>query len=536
MSGFQQGDRVWLYDTTLRDGAQGAGVSFTLKDKLRVAERLDAFGIDYIEGGWPGSNPKDLEFFRQARNLRFSRAKLAAFGSTRRPGTRVQSDPNVRALLDAGTPVVTVFGKSWDLHVTQALETTLDENLAMIEETVRYLKERVDEVVYDAEHFFDGFRHNPDYALRTLQAAEAGGADWIVLCDTNGGTLTPDLAAAVEAVRRVIRTPLGIHTHDDSGLAVANALEAVRLGARQVQGTVNGYGERCGNANLCTVIPNLQLKMGIPCVPEESLAGLTGLAYFVSELANAGLHPSLPYVGAHAFAHKGGVHVSAILKDVRTYEHIDPALVGNRRDVVVSELSGQSNIVYKAREGLLGDLDRPQARALVEKVKQLEFDGYHFDVAEASFELLARKSLQELLPPFELEGFRVIVERRGDRRAYAEATVKVRVGDRTYHTAAEGDGPVNALDNALRKALEGAFPAIKRMKLVDYRVRVLDGQAGTASKVRVVIETQDDEDRWSTIGVSENIIEASWQALVDSLEYGLLRRKERLHQAGERTG
>lgn len=521
----EEPERVFLYDTTLRDGSQEAGLAFSLKDKLRIVERLDEFGMDYIEGGWPGSNPKDLEFFRQVRRLPLRHARLVAFGSTRRPGVAVERDANVRALLESGTPAVTVFGKSWDLHVREALGTTLEENLAMIEETVAHLKARVGEVLFDAEHFFDGYKDNPAYALETLRAAARGGADWLVLCDTNGGSLPHEVAEAVRAVRAALDRPLGIHTHNDGGLAVANALEAVRLGARQVQGTVNGYGERSGNANLCTLIPNLKLKLGFACLGDGRLESLTLLSHFVSEVANRAHDPSYPYVGANAFAHKGGIHVSAILKNSRTYEHVDPERVGNRRRVVVSELAGRSNLHYLAREiGLDLDRDDPAVAALLERVKELEYRGYHFEAAEASFELLARKAVGAVPAFFAPEGYRVIVEQRPGQTVYAEATVKVRVGDRVFLTAAEGEGPVNALDNALRKALEGVYPALKRIKLVDYKVRVLEEKDGTAARVRVLIETQDEEGSWSTIGVSENIIEASWLALVDSVEYGLLKR------------
>lgn len=521
----RDGERVLLYDTTLRDGAQQAGLAFSLKDKLRILERLDDFGLDYVEGGWPGSNPKDLEFFRRAQCLSIRHARLAAFGSTRRPGVRVDKDANVRALLEAGTPAVTIVGKSWDLHVREALGTTPEENLAMIEETAAFLKARVGEVIYDAEHFFDGYKANPAYAMATLAAAVRGGADWVVLCDTNGGSLTPEVGEIVHAVRTAVKAPLGIHTHNDAGLAVANALEAVRQGARQVQGTVNGYGERCGNANLCTIIPNLQLKMGFPCVEASKLAGLTVLSHFVSEVANRTHDPSHPYVGANAFAHKGGVHVSAIIKNSRTYEHIDPEQIGNARRVVVSELAGRSNLQYLARERELGlDQGDPAVQALLERVKELEYQGYQFEAAEASFELLVRKAVAAYPELFTLEGFRVIIEKRAGQDAYAEATVKVRVGERTFLTAAEGRGPVNALDNALRKALAGVYRDLERIKLVDFKVRVLDEKDGTGAKVRVLIESQDEEGSWSTIGVSENIIEASWQALADSIEYGLLKR------------
>lgn len=520
--------RAFIYDTTLRDGVQQAGISLSLKDKLRILERLDAFGIDYVEGGYPGSNPKDLEFFRQARRLSLRNARLAAFGSTRRPGVAAGDDRNILSLLEAGTPVVTVFGKAWDLHVHEVLGCSLEENLAMIRDTVAFLKERVGEVIFDAEHFFDGYKANPEYALQSLAAAQEGGADWIVLCDTNGGALTAEMGEIVPSVLARVQTPLGIHTHNDAGVAVANCLEAVRLGIRQVQGTINGYGERCGNANLCTLIPNLRLKMGFDCLGGGELEGLTLLSHFVSEVANLAPDPSHPYVGANAFAHKGGIHVSAVLKNSRTYEHIGPALVGNNRRVVVSELAGRSNIQYHSQQRSLDiKSDDPAAKALLEKVKEMEYEGYQFEAAEASLDLMARKVLGDFPQYFILEGYRVSVEKRPNRAAYAEATVKVRVGSQILHTAAEGDGPVNALDTALRKALEGAYPALKRIKLVDYKVRVLDEKEGTATKVRVLIETQDEGESWITIGVSENIIEASCQALIDSLEYGLWLREAR---------
>ncbi len=519
-------DRVYVYDTTLRDGAQQAAITFSAKDKIRILERFDEFGMDYVEGGWPGSNPKDLEFFRQAKRLQLRNARHVAFGSTRRPGAQVAEDKNIKCLLEAGTPVVTVFGKTWDLHVREALGCSLEENLAMIGDTISYLKERVGEVLFDAEHFFDGYKANPDYAIKTLQVASEAGAHWLVLCDTNGGALTHELSEILISVREALPAArLGIHTHDDAGLAVANALEAVRLGARQVQGTVNGYGERCGNANLCTVIPALKLKMGYRCLTEDGLTGLTSLSHFVSEMANKSHNPSYPYVGANAFAHKGGVHVSAILKNRQTYEHVEPEEVGNARRVIVSELAGRSNLEYLFQERSLGlKRDDPEVKELLDQIKEMENQGYHFEAAEASFELMALKAVGAFPGFFTFEGFRVGVEKRPGVTSSAEATVKVRVGERLLHTAAEGDGPVNALDIALRKALEGVYPALRKIKLVDYKVRVLDGKDGTATKVRVLIESRDETGSWSTIGVSENIIEASWQALADSLEYGLWRR------------
>lgn len=551
--------RVELYDTTLRDGAQREGISFSVEDKRRILLRLDDFGVDLVEGGWPGSNPKDEEFFRLARHLPLRHCRLAAFGSTRRPYTAVTGDRNLELLLAAETPVVTVFGKSWDFHVREALRADLDENLRMIEESVGYLARHGREVIYDAEHFFDGFRQNAQYALATLRAAWRGGARRIVLCDTNGGSLPDEVRNAVLAVREALDGGdgliLGIHAHNDGGLGVANTLVAVAAGCRHVQGTVNGLGERCGNADLCQIIPNLQLKLGYRCVPEDRLRTLTELSRFVDEIANLHPDPHRPFVGASAFAHKGGIHVSAVLRDAATYEHVQPEAVGNRRRVLVSELAGKSNILYKARElGVLkpacegagrgtgegegagtpaegeagglaeAGLDPEKIQRVVEQVKELEHAGYQFEGAEGSFELLLHRALGQYTPYFELIGFRLVIEKRSPAdEPLAEATIKVRVGDRVLHTAADGEGPVNALDNALRKALEEVYPELSRFKLTDYKVRVLDEKAGTAATVRVLIESADNGRRWGTVGVSRNIIEASWQALVDSIEYGLLK-------------
>lgn len=518
---------VQLYDTTLRDGTQQAGIAFSLNDKIRIVEKLDAFGIHYIEGGWPGSNPKDIELFKHFKGRSLKRARLSAFGSTRRPGIPAAEDANLQALVDSGAPVACIFGKSWDFHVTDALGTTLEENLRMIEESVAFLRMNGKEVIYDAEHFFDGFRANPAYALETLKAALRGGAVCLVLCDTNGGTLVDRLSETISAVKAEINAPLGIHAHNDSDLAVANSLEAVRLGARHVQGTINGYGERCGNANLCSIIPNLKLKMGFSCIDDAQMQGLTALSKFVSELANTSHHPSYPYVGNNAFTHKGGIHVSAILKHHATYEHIPPEQVGNERRVSVSELSGRSNLFYKAQERKLDlNKDDPRVQNLLRRIKDLENEGFQFEIAEASFDLLARKTVGKFRPFFVLEGFRATSEKRDSGEPFSEATVKARVGGQVVHTAAEGDGPVHALDNALRKALEGFYPALKKIRLVDYKVRVLEEKEGTAARVRVLIESSDDGDSWSTIGVSTNIIEASWQALTDSIEYGLLKHLE----------
>ncbi len=519
---------IKIYDTTLRDGTQGEGVSFSMEDKVRLAGRLDALGIHYIEGGWPGSNPKDLRFFRRMQDVPLKHARLAAFSMTRRAGGRAETDPNMRALLDAGAPVATIVGKSWDFHVTHALETTLAENLEMIADTIAFLRPRVEEVVYDAEHFFDGFRANREYALRTLAAAEAAGAHWIVLCDTNGGTLPFDLVEMLREVRRRIRTPLGIHVHNDAECAVANSLAAVVEGVGQVQGTVNGFGERCGNANLVSIIPSLVLKMGFDCIPEPNLRELRALSRFVAELANRTPWAAQPYVGDSAFAHKGGMHVSAVLKHPETYEHVDPTAVGNHRRVLVSELSGRSNIVWKAREyGLDLDQDTPECRRILEQLKALEDEGFQFEGAEASFELLMERALGRHRPAFELEAYRVIVEEQhGGPAPVAEATVRVRVKGILEHTAATGNGPVNALDHALRKALEEFYPGLRALRLLDYKVRILDETKGTAAKTRVLITSGDGEETWGTVGVADNIIEASWQALVDAVEYKL-RRDER---------
>ncbi|PYN62527.1 MAG: citramalate synthase [Candidatus Rokuibacteriota bacterium] len=519
---------IKIYDTTLRDGTQGEGVSFSMEDKVRLTSRLDALGIHYIEGGWPGSNPKDLRFFRRMQDTSLKHAKLAAFSMTRRAGGPVESDANMQALLDAGAPVATIVGKSWDFHVTHALDTTLDENLAMIADTIAFLRPRMEEVMFDAEHFFDGFRANRDYALRTLRAAEAAGAHWLVLCDTNGGTLPHDLVAILKAVKQHVKTPLGIHVHNDAECAVANSLAAVQEGVGQVQGTMNGYGERCGNANLVSIIPNLVLKLGLDCIPEPNLRELRDAARFVAELANRTPWSSQPYVGDSAFAHKGGMHVSAVQKHPETYEHIDPQAVGNHRRVLISELAGKSNILWKAREyGIDLERETPDSRRILDQLKALEDAGFQFEGAEASFELLMERALGRHKPYFELEAYRVIVEEQHhDQEPVAEATVRVRVKGILEHTAGSGNGPVNALDHALRKALEEFYPGLRTMKLLDYKVRILDESKGTAAKTRVLVTSGDGEETWGTVGVADNIIEASWQALVDSIEYKL-RRDER---------
>jgi 2-isopropylmalate synthase len=519
---------VKIYDTTLRDGTQGEGVAFSMEDKVRLAQRLDQLGVHYIEGGWPGSNPKDMRFFRRILDVPLKHARVAAFGATRRPGIAAEADPSLQALVEAHTPVATIFGKSWPFHVTHALQTTLAENLAMIGDSVAFLGRHVEEVIYDAEHFFDGFRANREYALATLKAAETAGAHWLVLCDTNGGTLPADLVAIVQAVKRVVQTPLGIHVHNDAECAVANSLAAVLEGVDQVQGTVNGFGERCGNANLVSIIPTLVLKLGLDCIPTPHLRELRDLSRFVAELANRTPWSAQPYVGDSAFAHKGGMHVSAVQKHPETYEHIDPEAVGNHRRVLVSELAGKSNVLWKAREyGIDLDHDTPDSRRILDRLKALEDQGFQFEGAEASFELLMERALGRHRPYFELDAYRVIVEEQtAAGEPVAEATVRVRVKGILEHTAAAGNGPVNALDHALRKALEEFYPNLRELKLLDYKVRILDESKGTAAKTRVLITSGDGRDTWGTVGVADNIIEASWQALVDSIEYKL-RRDER---------
>ncbi|HLC19109.1 MAG TPA: citramalate synthase [Thermodesulfobacteriota bacterium] len=526
--------KVILYDTTLRDGTQAEDISFSVEDKVRITQRLDDLGIHYIEGGWPGSNPRDIEFFNAMRGQRLSRATLVAFGATRRGGIRAKDDQNIKALLKSGTPAVTVFGKTWKLHVKKALRVTLAENLEMIHDSVSYLKKRVGEVFYDAEHFFDGYKEDPEYSVKTLLAARDAGADCLVLCDTNGGCLPFDLSEIVREVRDRASSPLGIHAHNDSETAVASSLVAVELGASMVQGTINGFGERCGNANLCSIIPALRLKMGIDCISAGGLKKLRDTSRFVYEIANISHLKHQPYVGDSAFAHKGGIHVSAVLKSPRTYEHINPELVGNHQRVLVSDLSGRSNIMYKAQEyGVDVENHSPVVQQVLNDLKALEHQGFQYEGAEGSFELLIQKALKKKETYFKLHGFRVIDEKKEEGEApWAEATIKLEVGGVVEHTAAEGNGPVNALDRALRKALERFYPSLKEVKLLDFKVRVLAGMAGTKAKVRVLVESGDGKSKWGTVGVSENVIEASWQALVDSLEYKLFKDKKRSRRRG----
>lgn len=518
---------VKLYDTTLRDGAQGEGVSFSVGDKIKIAKKMDRFGIHYIEGGWPGSNPKDMGFFKEARKLKLKRSEVVAFGSTRRTKVTPANDENLKAILKSGVRTVTIFGKTWDMHVTDVLKASLEENLDIISETVEYLKSKGRTVFYDAEHFFDGYTSNKEYALETLRAACKGGCDAVVLCDTNGGMITHELGTIVRGICNEFNNmTIGIHTHNDGGMGVANSIAAVDAGAKIVQGTINGYGERCGNADLCVIIPNLQLKMGYRCLPDARLKELTEVSRYVSELANMKQKDNQPFVGRSAFAHKGGVHVNAVMKNPETYEHVKPESVGNHRRILVSELSGKTSIILKAKEMEL-DLskDDPKTRKILKLVQNLENQGYYFEAADGSFELLMKKALKKYKPFFSLEGFKVSIEKREDNTLISEATIKVKVNRKEEHTAAEGDGPVNALDNALRKALNKFYPTLAEMHLSDFKVRVLEEKAGTAAKVRVLIQSQDEKSSWGTVGVSENIIEASWQALVDSVEYKLLKDK-----------
>ncbi len=528
---------IWLYDTTLRDGAQREGLSLSLEDKLRIARQLDRLGIPFIEGGWPGANPKDVQFFWQLKEEPLTQAEVVAFCSTRRPGRKAAEDPMLQPVLAAGTRWITLFGKSWDLHVTEGLQTTLPENLAMIQDTIEFFRSQDRRVIYDAEHWFDGYKQNPEYALKTLVAAIAGGAEWLVLCDTNGGTLPHEITAIVadviSFVNRECDSPeaslpqIGIHTHNDSGTAVANALAAVMGGARMVQGTINGYGERCGNANLCTLIPNLQLKLGYSCVQSSHLAHLAESSRLISEVVNLAPDDHAPFVGLSAFAHKGGIHVSAVERNPLTYEHIQPELVGNLRRIVISDQAGLSNVLAKARSfGIDLDKQDPKCRQILQHLKTLENQGYQFEAAEASFELLMREALGQRQAFFILKDCHVhcdmLPNMLPENASQSLATVKVSIGGKDILEAAEGNGPISALDAALRKALTNSYPEISSFHLTDYKVRILDGGAGTAAKTRVLLECSNGHQRWTTVGVSANIIEASYQAVVEGLEYGLM--------------
>lgn len=516
---------VEIYDTTLRDGSQGEGINFSLADKLRIAEKLDIFGVHYIEGGWPGSNPKDMEFFQQAKKRKWKNAKIASFGFTRKKGIAVEDDEQIRMLLDSGSPVITIVGKTWLLHVTEVLRVKPEENLAMIADTIRFLKDHGKTVVYDAEHSFDGYKDQPEYALATWQAAEKAGADCICLCDTNGGCLPSEISRITSGVVRKLNAQIGIHTHNDCGFGVANAIAALEAGATHVQGTVNGYGERTGNCNLISVIPTLAFKMGKTGVPAKSLPKLKELSQFVDEMANIRHDPRQPWVGQTAFAHKGGIHVHAIERLARSYEHIEPEKIGNHRRVLVSDMSGRTNILVKAQElGFKMTAETPELRTITSRIKELENLGFEYEAAEGSLALLIRKILKHQEPPFTVDAYHVSMRGNGTT-SVCEATVKLKVGDQQAHTVAEGDGPVNALDSALRAALVKFYPQLKKVNLTDYKVRILESSTGTAAKTRVLIECTDGHDEWGTVGVSENIIEASLQALTDGIEYALLRKK-----------
>ena len=521
--------RISIYDSTLRDGAQAQGISYSVDDKIKIVERLDALGIGYIEAGNPGSNPKDLEFFARAASLKLANARIIAFGATRKVGIPVADDANIQSLLKAGTAAIAIFGKSWDYQALEILRTTLEENLAMIGDTVRYLKRHGKEVVFDAEHFFDGYKDNPEFALKTLAAAVEAGADSVALCDTNGGSFPDEIFEITRTVcQRFPKAAVGIHCHNDSEMAVANSIRAVQAGATQVQGTINGLGERCGNANLCSIIPNLQLKLGHDCIPADAMRHLTTTSRSVAEIANMPHNDKAPYVGSHAFAHKGGMHIDAVVKNPISYEHVNPELVGNSRRMLMSEVAGRSMLLARinAVDPTLAK-DSPETRGIVDKLKELEHEGYQFEAAESSFELVVRKMLGRYTPFFELVEFKVIVsEPCVNEEANSSVIIKVRVGDQEVLTVAEGDGPVNALDRAARKALERLYPAIGEIRLTDYKVRVLDSDKASAAKVRVLVESTDGRENWTTIGVSTDIINASWQALVDAMEYKLIRDQE----------
>lgn len=525
--------KISTFDTTLRDGTQGESVSFSAEDKLLIAEKLDQLGIDYIEGGWPGSNPKDREFFERAKSVKFKHAKLTAFGATRLAKNRVEDDQSIRELIAADTPVVSIFGKSWDFHVRRALGITEEENLVLIADTVAFLKAHGREVVYDAEHFFDGYHANPEYALKTLAAAKEAKADVLCLCDTNGGTLPRRVAEIVADVRGRLDGILGIHTHNDSELAVANTLAAVEAGATHVQGCMNGYGERCGNANLVSILANLELKLGHTTVGPENLKRLTDVARFVAELANLPLRSEQAFVGSSAFAHKGGVHVSAVMKDAATYEHIQPELVGNRQRVLLSDLSGRGNIAYKLKQlGLRENLGEPARREILQRVKQMEHQGYDFEAAEGTFELLVREAAHPNFNPFEVVGYEVSTKLQGNEETVTTASVTLRAGEGVHSATAIGNGPVHALDICLRRCLASIYPAITSVRLIDYKVRTLGGKGGTESKVRVLVEWTDQLRSWATVGISDNVIDASWRALVDALRLELMRLTEEDAPAG----
>jgi 2-isopropylmalate synthase len=516
--------KIYVYDSTLRDGAQARGISFTVEDKIKIVKKLDYMGIDYIEAGNPGSNPKDLDFFDKLSKLNLKTSKIIAFGSTRKVKVKPQEDANVKSLLSANTPAVAIFGKSWDFHVTDVLKTTLQENLDMIFDTIKFFKDEGKEVVFDAEHFFDGYKNNPEYAMKSLKAAVDAGADSLALCDTNGGAFPDEIFDITKKVVESFKTDIGIHCHNDAGMAVANSIMSVLAGAVQVQGTMNGFGERCGNANLSTIIPDLQAKKNYILVPEDKLKELTGISRYISEIANVPHDERSPYTGKSAFAHKGGMHIDAVRKNSSSFEHINPADVGNEREILMSEVAGRSTIIRVINE-VDSSINRtsPETKNIINKLKEMEHEGYVFEGAESSFELVIRKILGKYKPSFELREFKVMVDEPSANGINSSAVIKIKVGNEIEITAAEGDGPVNALDKALRKALTKFYPQINEIKLTDYKVRVLDTEAATAAKVRVLIETRDNNSRWTTIGVSTDIIKASWDALVDAIEYKLCK-------------
>lgn len=517
-------EKVFVFDSTLRDGAQAEGISFSVEDKIKIVRVLDRLGVSYIEAGNPGSNPKDLEFFKSIQNEKLTNAKLVAFGSTKRANIEVQEDANVVSLLKANTPAVAIFGKSWDLHVTDILKTTLEENLEMIKDTIAYLKSKGKEVIFDAEHFFDGFKANPQYAIATLQAAKDGGADWLVLCDTNGGAFPNEIYDIIKEVVKEFDMPIGIHCHNDGGMAVANTIMAVEAGATQVQGTYIGFGERCGNVNLSTVIANLQLKKGKKCILDTAMTNLTATARYIAEVANIALNEREPYIGNSAFAHKGGMHIDGVCKVPRSFEHIDPKMVGNKRRILMSEVSGKTTLINKIKKFDANiNKNSPETQKLIDILKGMEYEGYQFEGAESTFELVIRKHLGKYKPLFELKYYKIIEENHGIGKNSSYALVKINVDGREEMTVAEGVGPVNALDKALRKALETFYPELKQVHLTDYKVRVLNTATATAAKVRVLIESSDGKNVWTTVGVSTDIIEASWIALVDSIEYKLIK-------------
>ncbi len=515
--------KILIFDTTLRDGSQTEGVSFTVNDKIKIAEKLDAVGVHYIEGGWP-SNAKDQEFFKRMKKVKLKNSILSAFGSTRRPKITPAQDQNLKDLINSGAKTITIFGKTWDMHVTDVLRASLDENLRMIYTSVQFLKKKKREVIYDAEHFFDGYKHNPDYALKTILAAQEGGADYIVLCDTNGGSLPLEVMGIIEEIISEVDVPLGIHTHNDMDLAVANSIAAVEAGCTQIQGTFNGLGERCGNADLCTIISILHTKMNLSSIPTAKIKMLKKTAYFISEICNVKLADNHPFIGHSAFAHKGGVHIDAVLKNQKAYEHVAPEVVGNHRRILTSELAGKMPIILKAKAmNMEIDKKSPEAKELLLKLQKQEALGYQYEAADASFELFMKKQLKKYTPSFDLEGFRSFSEKRVDGKVFAEATVRIKVKGKEEFSASDGEGPVDALNKALRKALTKFYPRLNEMHLRDYKVRVLSPKEATGAKVRVLIESQDKTDAWTTVGVHENIIEASWEALIDSVEYKLLK-------------